>query len=92
MTLSYLYSKIIKKLHGHSILRSDGDNTSAISVNCNVVECRIGKHTYLGHDTHAVRAEIGTFCSISDHVSSEGMSALWTGLVHHLLLRMWEVV
>lgn len=68
MTLSYLYSKIIKKLHGHSILRSDVDESSAISVNCNVVECKVGKHTYLGHDTQAVRADIGSFCSISDHV------------------------
>lgn len=68
MTLSYLYSKIIKKLHGHCVLRSDVHKTSAISVNCNVVECKVGKHTYLGHDTQAVRADIGAFCSISDHV------------------------
>lgn len=68
LTLSYLYSKIIKKLHGHCVLRSDVHKTSAISVNCNVVECKAGKHTYLGHDTQAVRADIGAFCSISDHV------------------------
>lgn len=68
MTLSYLYSKFIKKLHGHCILRSDVDKKAAISVNCNVVDCVIGKYTYIGHDSHVIRADIGSFCSISDHV------------------------
>ncbi len=68
MTLGYLYSKIIKKLHGHSILRSFVDSSSSVSVNCNVVDCTIGKHSYIGHDTHSLRADIGSFCSISDHV------------------------
>lgn len=68
MNLLYFYSKLIKKLHGHSILRSQVDVSSAISVNCNVVDCTIGKYTYIGHDSHAVKADIGSFCSISDHV------------------------
>lgn len=68
MTLSYIYSKIIKKLHGHSVLRSEVHKTAAISINCNVVDCKLGKHTYLGHDTQAVNADIGAFCSVSDHV------------------------
>lgn len=68
INISYLYSKIIKKLHGHSILDSSIAQGSAIGVNCNIVRCCIDKFTYVGHDSQCVDTEIGSFCSISDHV------------------------
>lgn len=68
MDFSYLYSKIIKKLHGHSILDSTIAHGAAISVNCNIVRCSVEKYTYVGHDSQCVDTEIGSFCSISDHV------------------------
>lgn len=68
MTISYLYSKLIKKLHGHSILDSNIASGAAIGVNCNIVRCHIKRYTYIGHDSQCVDTEIGSFCSISDHV------------------------
>ncbi|MCF0178683.1 MAG: CatB-related O-acetyltransferase [Bacteroidales bacterium] len=68
MTFSYLYSKFIKKIQGRSILRSIIERSAAVSVNCNIVECKLGKHSYIGHDSQAINVEIGAFCSISDHV------------------------
>lgn len=66
--ISYLYSKIIKKLHGHSILDCSIAKEAGVSVNCNIVRCSIGKYSYIGHDSQCVDTEIGSFCSISDHV------------------------
>lgn len=68
MNLFYLYSKLIKKLHGKSILNTSLDKGAAVSVNCNIVNCKIGKYSYIGHDSQCVNTNIGSFCSISDHV------------------------
>lgn len=68
MTLSYLYSKIIKKLHGKSIRDSIVDSTSSIFTSCNIVRCKIGRYSYVGHDSTLVNTEVGNFCSISDNV------------------------
>ena len=68
MTLSYLYSKIIKKLHGKSIRNSIVDSTSSIFPSCNIVRCIIGRYSYVGHDSTLINTEVGNFCSISDHV------------------------
>lgn len=68
MTLSYIYSKIIKKLHGKSILNSFIAKESAVSANCNIMNCVIDKYSYVGHDSQCVNVDIGKFCSISDHV------------------------
>lgn len=68
MNLSYLYSKIVKKLHGHSILDSIILPGASVSVSCNIVRCKVGRYSYIGHDSQCVNAEVGAFCSISDHV------------------------
>ncbi len=67
MTLSYIYSKLIKKLHGKSILRSNIDKTSKVFTGCNIVNCRIGRYSYVGHDSTVIDTTIGNFCSISDN-------------------------
>lgn len=68
MNLFYLYSKLIKKLHGKSIIESDVDKTAVVYTSCNIVGCTIGKYSYIGHDSMMVNTEVGNFCSISDHV------------------------
>lgn len=68
MMLSYLYSKVIKKLHGKSICNSIVDSTSSIFSSCNIVRCKIGKYSYVGHDSTLVNTVVGNFCSISDNV------------------------
>lgn len=68
MKLSYLYGKLIKKLHGTCVNNSKIDKTSVIGINCNVVGVVMKKYSYFGSDCQIVNAEIGSFCSISDHV------------------------
>lgn len=68
MNLSYLYGKLIKKLHGTCVINSCIDNTSVIGRSCNVVNLAMDKYSYFGDCCQIVNAEIGAFCSISDHV------------------------
>jgi len=68
MNLLYLYSKLIKKLHGKSVLYSSIHNSASIGANCNIVNCTLDKYSYIGHDSQCVNSSVGAFCSISDHV------------------------
>lgn len=67
MNLLYLYSKLVKKLHGKCIRDSVIDNTSVVYSSCNIRNCHIGKYSFVGHDSSVFNTTIGNFCSISDN-------------------------
>ena len=67
-TPSYLYAKLIKKLHGRALLNCDIHETSRIGMGSNFQDTIMGRYSYCGHDSQIVNCEIGGFCSISDHV------------------------
>lgn len=68
MNLSYLYSKFFKKIHGKSIYKSSIHKTSRVFSSCNIINCKVGRYSYIGHDSTVIGTDIGSFCSISDHV------------------------
>lgn len=68
MNIKYLYGKIIKKLHGKCVTNSVIHQTSKIGPSCNVVGSTMNRYSYCGPDCQIVNTEIGSFCSISDHV------------------------
>ena len=68
MTLSYLYGKLIRVMQGKCVIHSCIDKTSSIGCGCNIVNVKLNKYSYCGGECQIVNAEIGAFCSISDHV------------------------
>lgn len=72
MKIGYLYGKLIKRLHGTCVYNTDMDKTSRIGPSCNIQNCKIGRYSYISHDSQVVLTKIGSFCSISDHVSIGG--------------------
>lgn len=68
MRLSFLYGKLVKKLHGKCLLNSSIHHSSVIGISCNVVGCTMDKYSYCGPECQIVNTIIGSFCSISDHV------------------------
>ena len=68
MNFRYLYGKLVKKLHGKCIKETVLDGTARVGTSCNIQYCKIGKYSYISHDSQIVNTEIGAFCSISDHV------------------------
>ena len=68
MNLGYLYGKIMKKVRGKCLLNTTlGEGTTVYS-GTDLIGCRVGRYTYVGYDCHMDQTQIGSFCSISDHV------------------------
>lgn len=73
MSLSYLYSKFIKKyIRGKSIKNSQIDKTCIINSGCNIVNTSMDKYSYCGYDCVMDNVEIGSFCSIASYVNIGG--------------------
>ena len=68
MTLSYIISKIIKKMRGTAIIDSKLTKTSVIYSGSELVNCTIGRYSYVGYDCKLDHTDVGSFCSMSDHV------------------------
>lgn len=68
MKLGYLYAKVMKHIRGKAILKSHIHSTSRIGSGSNVCNTTMGRYSYCSHDCEIINTEIGSFCSISDHV------------------------
>ena len=68
MTLSYIISKIFKKMRGTAIIDSKLTKTSVIYSGSELVNCTIGRYSYVGYDCKLDHTDVGSFCSMSDHV------------------------
>lgn len=64
----YYYSKILKKLRGVSVSRSDIHCTSKIESGSHIVNITMKRHSFCGYDCEIVNTEIGSFCSIASGV------------------------
>lgn len=72
MKLSYLFSKLLKKIRGASILNSSIHPTSKIESGSTVVHSKMDKHSFCGYNCDIIYSEIGSFCSISNNVKIGG--------------------
>lgn len=68
MKIFYLWSKILKKLRGSSILNSSIHNTSKIESGSHIVNTNFGKHSFCGYDCEIINCNVGSFCSIANGV------------------------
>jgi acetyltransferase-like isoleucine patch superfamily enzyme len=66
--LIYFWSKFIKKLHGSAIKNSVIDKSSKVEAGSEVVNSIMGKHSFCGYFCELINVEIGSFCSIANHV------------------------
>ena len=68
MNLSYYYGKLMKKLQGTCVINSNISPSSIVGSNCNVRGSSFGRYSYCGNDCQIVNTDIGSYCSLSDHV------------------------
>lgn len=66
--IEYIYSKIVKKLRGSSIVYSTIHPTSKIESGSNVVLTQMDKYSFCGYDCELVNCTIGSYCSIANNV------------------------
>lgn len=68
MKLSYLYAKLMKKLRGTCVMRSQIHKTATVYSGTDLIDSSVGRYTYIGYDCNINQTDIGAFCSFSDHI------------------------
>ena len=68
MTIPYLYSKILKKIRGASILNSEIHKSSKIESGTSFINSKMSKYSFCGYDCEIMNTEIGSYCSIANNV------------------------
>ena len=64
----YLWSKILKKFRGCSVINSGIHPTSKIESGSHIVNSSFDKHSFCGYDCEVSNCDIGSFCSIANNV------------------------
>ena len=66
--ISYLWSKVFRKIRGKSIRKSMIHKTSKVESGSNVSNVRMGKHSFCGYDCEISNCNIGSYVSIANNV------------------------
>lgn len=72
MKLTYILTKLIKKLRGSAIADSQVNKHSKVESGSLILRSRIEKHSFCGYDCTIIDAEIGAFTSIGGKVTIGG--------------------
>lgn len=68
MTLTYLWSKFIKKLPLAAIRDSSFEKPSKVEARSTVIGTTMGRYSYCGYECILLNCRIGRYCSVADHV------------------------
>ncbi len=68
MSPIYFWSKLLKKLRGSAIVNTTIHKTSKVESGSHVVNTTFDKHSFCGYDCKIENCDIGSFCSIANHV------------------------
>lgn len=70
--IRFIVSRLIKKMHISAIRNSEIHPTSVIESSCRIIDSTFNAHSFCGEDCMIINANIGSFCSIADHVCIGG--------------------
>jgi acetyltransferase-like isoleucine patch superfamily enzyme len=68
MNIKYIWAKVLKKMHGSAIIRSNIHYTSKVESGSQVVNSIMQRYSFCGYDCVLINCEIGSFCSIANNV------------------------
>jgi len=68
MKPGYYFAKLLKKLRGKAIRNSHIDATSKVEAGSEIVDACFDKHSFCGYGCEIINCQIGSFCSIANHV------------------------
>src|SRR5690606_33723124 len=74
MKLSYIISKLIKKMNIPAIKNSQIHKTSKVCSFSHIVDTKIDRYSYVGNNCTIINSKIGKFCSIADNCIIGGAS------------------
>lgn len=64
----YYLAKIVKKIHLKAVKNSKIHKTSKIEAGSEIINSKMGKHSYCGYFCEIINTEIGAYCSIANNV------------------------
>ena len=67
-SLSYIYSRVLRKLRGSAIQNSHVHSSSKIESGSVIVNSSFDRHSFCGYDCTFLNTRVGAFCSISNDV------------------------
>lgn len=68
MSLFYYFAKFFKKIHGRAIKNSFIHPSSKVEAGSEVVGSNFDKHSFCGYHCEIINCDVGSFCSIANHV------------------------
>lgn len=68
MNLSYIWSKVLKKIRLSALKDCDIHKLSKIESGCNMVNVQMDKHSFCGYNCEMINVKIGSFSSIANGV------------------------
>ncbi len=68
ITPSYLFAKLFKKMHGRALKNTWVHPSSKVEAGSELSNCRMDRHSFCGYYCEIVNCDIGSFCSIANHV------------------------
>lgn len=68
MNLSYIWSKVLKKLRLSALKNCEIHKTSKVESGCNLVDVKIDRHSFCGYNCEMINVEVGSFSSIANGV------------------------
>ena len=72
-SISYIFSRVLRKLRGSSVALSSIHRTSKIESGSTVVNSIIARYSFCGYDCLMLNCDVGAFCSIASRVSIGGV-------------------
>lgn len=72
MTLKYLFSKLLNRLHPTALKNCNISKTAKVGFRSNFINVKVGKYTYFGNNNSIHNAEFGAFCSVASFCAIGG--------------------
>lgn len=74
MSITYILSKLVKRMHIPAIKNSVKQESAKVASATQCVDVILGKYSYIGNQCTIINTEIGNFCSIADNCVIGGAS------------------
>ena len=68
MKPAYLLAKLFKKLHGRALKSAEIHVTSKVEAGSELANVIMDRHSFCGYHCEIINCDIGSFCSIANHV------------------------
>lgn len=74
MNISYVFSKLLKKIRGSAVINSKIHSSSKVEAGSSISGSLFLRHSFCGYDCNIINAEIGPFSSLGSRITIGGVA------------------